>query len=314
MNHENDDQDRNLSDLAETLERVLSHAANEPLLTKRMEPYLSPRPANIYTDEAEAKDLERHIHKFLDKIEPQQKLIITRDGELHSSRDRIRTYQFDISNELTDCFHVCRNAVCRLHMFYITHENVKVNREFWVDMSEEDTKVYGDLMAKSFWEALEIATVRLVSYWDRVGQLLDFVFFNIRQYERDGFPAVVERIKKNFATTFPDLASDASYKAFVEYTNSEKPVGFKWLTRRRNLAIHSTRFRPHEDTRDAMFEYEFNHFETRVIRNLALKSPKEELELIHAHLAKAAELFRGVFELASLGLDLIKEEVNSRGQ
>ena len=303
-----------MSDLVETLTRVMSHAANEPTLIKRMEPHLSPRPANIYTDKADAEDLERHVHKFLNKIEPQQKIIITRDGEPLSPRDRIRTYQVDISNELTDCFRVCRNAVCRLHMFYITHESVRVNRDLWVNMSEGDAMVYGDLLAKSFWEALEIATVRLVSYWDRVGQLLDFVFFNIRQYERDGFPAVVERIKKNFAATFPDLASDASYKAFVEYANSEKPTGFKWLTRRRNLAIHSTRFRPHEDKRDAMFEYEFNHFETRVIRDLALKSPKEELELIHEHLAKAAELFRGVFELSSLGLDLIEEEVKSRGR
>ena len=62
-----------------------------------------------------------------------------------------------------------------------------------------------------------------------------------------------------------------------------------------------------------MFEYEFNHFEARVIRDLALKPPKEELELIHAHLAKAAQLFRGVFDLASLGLDLIEKEVKSRG-
>ncbi len=63
-----------------------------------------------------------------------------------------------------------------------------------------------------------------------------------------------------------------------------------------------------------MFKHEFNHFEARVIRDLALKSPKEELELIHSHLTKAAELFRGVFELSSLGADLIKEEVTSRGR
>ena len=176
MNDEGDDQDRNLSDLVEILARVMSHAANEPTLIKRMEPHLSPRPANIYTDEADAEDLERHICKFLNKIEPQQKLIITRDDEPLSLRDRIRTYQFDISEELTDCFRVCRNAVCRLHMFYITHESVRVNREFWKNMSEEDAMICGDLLAKSFWEALEIATVRLVSYWDRVGQLLDFIF------------------------------------------------------------------------------------------------------------------------------------------
>lgn len=312
MSDEDDDQERSLNDLVETLTRVMSHAANEPMLIKKMELYLSPHPANIYSDEADAKDLTQYIRKFLNRIDPQLKLIIGCDGEPPLQRDKIRTYQIDISNELTDCFRVSRTAVCRLHMFYITYESVMVNRDWWVDMSEEDAKTYSHLLSNSFWDALEISTIRLVSYWDRVGQLLDFVFFNIRQYERDGFPAVIERIKKNFAVTFPDLASNASYKAFVEYANSEKLTGFKWLTRRRNLAVHSTRFRPYEHRRDIMFEYEFNHFETRVVRDLALKSPKEELELIHSHLDKAAELFRGVFELANLGLNLIEEEVTSR--
>jgi hypothetical protein len=139
------------------------------------------------------------------------------------------------------------------------------------------------------------------------------VFFNIRQYERDGFPVVPERIKKNFAPTFSEVR-DPNWKALLEYANSEKPSGFKWLVRRRNLAIHSTRFHPLDDKRDALFEYEFNHYEARVIRDLALKSPKEELEIIHLHLAKAAELFRGIFDFVLLGLDLIEQDVTSRGR
>jgi hypothetical protein len=62
-----------------------------------------------------------------------------------------------------------------------------------------------------------------------------------------------------------------------------------------------------------LFEYEFNHYEARVIRDLVLKSPEEELEVINLHLAKAAELFRGVFDFARLGLDLIEQDVTLAG-
>lgn len=51
-----------------------------------------------------------------------------------------------------------------------------------------------------------------------------------------------------------------------------------------------------------------------MIRDLALRSPKAELEIIHLHLAKAAELFRGVFDFARLGLDLIEQDVKWRAR
>lgn len=314
MDDSGNDEDHDLDDFVETLSRVMSHAANEPLLIKRIERYLSPSPAHIYNSDEEAADLTRHVQKFTNRLEPEQRLLITKIGELPSWDDRIRTYHMDISNELTDSFHVCRTAVCRMHMFYIALETTQTNRDLWVNMSDEDAEIYAHVLNRSVWEALEIATIRLTSYWDRVGQILDFVFFNIRQYERDGFPAVLERIKKNFAPTFPEIASDASYRALLEYANSEKATGFKWLVRRRNLAVHSTRFRPHQDKRDAVMEYEFNHYRARVIRDLALKTPKEELEIIHGHLARAAELFRGVFDLACVGLDVIKQDVSTRGR
>lgn len=95
-------------------------------------------------------------------------------------------------------------------MFYITLECIQTRPEFWTNMTEESSRIYARALSRSFWDALEIATIRLASYWDRVGQLLDFVFFNIRQYERDGFPVVLERIKKNFASTFPEVVGDTS--------------------------------------------------------------------------------------------------------
>jgi hypothetical protein len=311
-----DEKDRDdspeLDGVAETVARILSYAVNEPVLMQRAEEIFAPRPANIFADAVEAEKLERYVQGvFVERFGKVDGLIVLEHGQSREP-ERVRTYHIDIANELTRSFHVCRRATCRLHMLYIGLECLRTRPEFWIDLTEEESQLYAGALTGSFWDAVEIATIRLVSYWDRVGQLLDFVFFNIRQYERDGFPAVLARIKKNFAPTFAELDAHPSYNALVEYANSEKTSGFKWLTRRRNLAVHSTQFRPHEDKRDVLFEYEFNHYEARVIRDLALKSPKEELELIHVHLTKAAELFRGAFDLAKLGIDLIEQDVGSR--
>jgi hypothetical protein len=308
----NRDDAPNLDDVAEIVARILSYAANEPVLIQKAEKIFNPHPADIYVGAAEAEELERHIQGvFVERFGPVDRLIVLEHGQTPEP-ERVRTYHIDIANELTRSFHVCRRAVCRLHMLYIGLECLRERPEFWIGMTEERSELGAKALTDLYWDAVEIATIRLVSYWDRVGQLLDFVFFNIRQYERDGFPAVLERVKKNFAPTFAELVAHPSYKALIEYANSERPSGFKWLTRRRNLTVHSTQFRPHDDKRDALFEYEFNHYEARVIRDLALKSPKEELELIHVHLAKAAELFRGAFDLASLGIDLIEQDMGSR--
>jgi hypothetical protein len=299
-------------DFVEAIANVLSHAINEPGLIQNVEKYFSPHRANIFNSDDEREDLTRHIEEFTDKFGRIDGFVILVKDET-PPRQRVRAYPIDISNELARSFHVCRSAVCRLHMFALAVGNLRAHPN-WFNMTEEHIRIYARVLEGYFWNALEIATIRLASYWDRVGQLLDFVFFNIRQYERDGFPVVLERIKKNFAPTFSEVVRDPNWKALVEYANSEKPSGLKWLLRRRNLAVHSTSFRPHEDQRDdALFEYEFNHYEARVIRDLVLKSPEEELEVIHLHLAKAAELFRGVFDFARLGLDLIEQDVTLAG-
>jgi len=258
-NDDNDDRENAVKDFAETIADVLSHTLNEPALIQRIERYLSPRPANIFSSDDEGEELIRHIDKFLGKCGPrEEQLIMIPKGKMPPSK-RVRTYPLDITNELTASFHRCRSSVCRVHMFHITLDAVQTRPQWWTSMTEEDSQIYARTLSGFFWDTLEIATIRLASYWDRVGQLLDFVFFNIRQYERDGFPAVLERIKKNFAPTFSKVDRDPNWKALLEYANSEKPGGFKWLMRRRNLAVHSTRFRPHEDTRDTLFDYEFNH-------------------------------------------------------
>jgi hypothetical protein len=67
-----------------------------------------------------------------------------------------------------------------------------------------------------------------------------------------------------------------------------------------------------DDHDDAIFEYEFDHYERRVINVLAIRESGEELLDIHSHLASAALLVPFVIELATLGLDSVAREIRSR--
>jgi len=91
-------------------------------------------------------------------------------------------------------------------------------------------------MTEVFWEHAEISYIRLASFWDRIGQFLDFVFFIIRQYKSDGFPSVMDRIHSNYMRLIPELASSSFWTELRKYQTSEKTDGFQWLVRRRNLA------------------------------------------------------------------------------
>jgi hypothetical protein len=84
-------------------------------------------------------------------------------------------------------------------MYFIGTEGVARHPESLISRlpAEAERECY-EMTRRSFWEYAEIGYIQLVCFWDRVGQLLDFIFFNIRQYERDGFPAVIDRIAVNY--------------------------------------------------------------------------------------------------------------------
>ena len=54
-------------------------------------------------------------------------------------------------------------------------------------MSKEQSEFYAVSLTGSFWDAVEIATIRFVSYWDRLGQPF-ICLLQHSQIERDGFP------------------------------------------------------------------------------------------------------------------------------
>lgn len=81
----------------------------------------------------------------------------------------------------------------------------------------------------SFWEHAETAYIRIASFWDRLGQILDFSYFNIRQFDRNGFSAVIDRIYSNVIPMNKRLADNRGWKAVRKFQTNETEDGLKWL-------------------------------------------------------------------------------------
>lgn len=166
----------------------------------------------------------------------------------------------------------------------------------------EALKDLQDAMSEMFWEHAETSYIRLASFWDRIGQLLDFVFFNIRQYERNGFPSVLSPIRSNYVPLFLDLDFSEPWNDLWNYQKSENVDGLGWLIRRRNLLVHSLHLEPMEvgEKENAIFSSAFNHLDEAVRKKLKPGSPKAELDYLHTHLAAAARLFPDVVALCQI--------------
>src|SRR5262249_10897073 len=153
----------------------------------------------------------------------------------NGQRETLPTYDTYFSaalGEALENFQRCRRSICRSHMLCLAGEYM---RKLDPPQQGEATNFYKKATGELFWEHAETSYIRLASFWDRIGQLLDFVFFNIRQYERDGFPAVMDRLRVNFVLVNDQIDNCEAWKLLRAYQTSEKPEGLNWLLRRRNL-------------------------------------------------------------------------------
>src|SRR5208282_3944766 len=127
-----------------------------------------------------------------------------------------------------------------------------------------------------------------------------FAFFNIRQYEHDGFYAVMERISKNFIAMNQTNVRSATWARLRKFQASGQPDGLQWLLSRRNLLVHSLHLRrPRENEPDnPIFTSAYNHLEQAVRNKLRQGTAEEEVSLLHQHLSAAATLFPDAVEVA----------------
>ncbi|MGY8904898.1 MAG: hypothetical protein ACKVIH_10155 [Burkholderiales bacterium] len=284
------------SRFAAVLGEALAHAASEPILLARLEEFFSPQPARLAESSEEETQLNSQIHRVVAAFGGAPRLIIQ---EIDASKPMYDTYMSAALSEAMAVFHRARRSVCRAQAFMIgAHMLGSATNLFEEPVSGEHRAAMRRNADAVFWEHAETSFIRLASYWDRLGQILDFAFFSIRQYERDGFSAVIDRIRANVLRMNPDYEVDTSWRELWSYKKSEREDGLQWLLSRRNLLVHSMHLReqlPSHD--DELFESAFNHLDARLRRDLAPGTQAKEVERLHMHLSHAARLFAHVLKL-----------------
>jgi len=120
------------------------------------------------------------------------RLIFRKTGD---SLPEFDTYGDAAIDEVVSSFERCRRSICRTHVCFVASEFYKQEPDVFIQqIGPKERRGLSSAMEEVFWEHAETSYIRLASYWDRIGQFLDFIFFNVRQYERDGFASVMNRI------------------------------------------------------------------------------------------------------------------------
>jgi hypothetical protein len=280
-----------------------------------LEEFFSPKPSTLA---GEGKDAAVKLQKRCSSViqsfggQPERVLIIrASDGSDDGKTEHFDAYPGAAMSEMVSLFHRTRRSVCRCQMLLVGNGFLKDNPDLLNEALPSDIrKSVFDMLDEQFWEQAETAYIRIASYWDRVGQMLDFVFFNIRQFERDGFTAVIDRIHTNFVPLDKHLAELQEWKDLRAFQTSDREDGLKWLLRRRNLLVHSLYLRPFEERNietdsswAPLFSFEFNHLEKRIKDKLKPGSSAQEVERLNIQLARAADLFPSVLRLCEYAAD-----------
>ncbi len=291
-----------MNDVADIIGSAMSYVANEAILLAKMEEYFTPKAAKLWeTDEEEF--ITTKLNKAVVNMGGAPESILMKFGDPLPVCD---TYPEAALREVITAFNRARKSVNRAHLFKIGSQMQREHPDWFSESKDNElNSMLLGVSENAFWEHAETAYIRLASYWDRVGQLLDFAFFRIRQFERDGFSAVFDRIRTNVIQINTSLGASDSWKAIRKYQTSEKDNGLKWLLRRRNITVHSLHLRAIQEPIDeGAFKPMYNHLEEKLNARLAPRTPAEEIELLHTHLSEASALFTSVIDVVEYSFDL----------
>jgi hypothetical protein len=284
--------------LAKVLGNVLQLSANEGLVAAQLEAFAIFHPMPAELDLTKGSALQSKLSYLSTALGGPPRLIITKQGETPPQFD---TYADAAIREAIDAFMLARSSVCRTHIYLIGSALIKQRPELMnLPQDPEIRRIIVTQVEAYFWEHTETSYIRLASFWDRVGQLLDFAFFNIRQYEHDGFYAVMERISKNFIAMNQTNVRSATWARLRKFQTSGQPDGLQWLLSRRNLLVHSLHLRPPRENEpdNPIFTSAYNHLDQAVRNKLRQGTAEEEVSLLHQHLSAAATLFPDAVEVA----------------
>jgi hypothetical protein len=282
-----------------SLETVLGEAVsfvrNEALLLVRYEMAQERKFATLWLENNDG-DFDKRINRVLEHLGGPKEVYLLRTGQQPPPADN---YPEAAMREAFAVFSRARNSVMRAHLF-MTGSSLLAEQPDLVGLPEHP-EASAHLIKKAqdaFWEHAEAAYIRLSSFWDRVGQVLDFAFFNIRKFDQNGFTAVMDRIHSNAVPMNNPLKYSTGWKRLRFFQGSEKEDGLKWLLQRRNLFIHSLHLHPVEADEEGVFKSQFNHLEATHREKLRPREPAEEVALLMGQLDRAGALFSDFLTIA----------------
>ncbi|MBG6078887.1 Cthe_2314 family HEPN domain-containing protein [Rubrivivax gelatinosus] len=279
------------------LSNALTLVASEPVVLAQYELTARHEFAQLWPDDHRAA-FDARVNNVVEHLGGPPPFYVVKDGKKPPPSDK---YPEAAMSELFAVFSRARNSVLRAHIFNAGSLMLAQNPDLLETPQDPASRQL--LVAQTqhaFWEHAEAAYIRLYSYWDRVGQVLDFAFFNIRKFDQNGFNSVMDRIHANAVPMDDQLKSSRSWKQLRDFQNSNKEDGLKWLLQRRNLVVHSLHLHPLPEDEDSVFTSQFNHLEKAHREKLRPRAPAEEVRLLVNQLNKAGELFESVLRVVLL--------------
>lgn len=289
--------------LYQLLGEVVAHIGNEPVLLVNYERLQEDAFARIWNKEGK-KEIQERLDAAALHLGGPPKLYLLRTDESPPPEDG---FPGAALQEVLDVFHRARKSVIRAHMYWLGNRMATEQPAFF-SSDPKMAKALLEVSNEAFWEHAETAYIRLASYWDRVGQVLNFAFFNIRSFKHEGFQSVMDRINDNFVKMDDRLKSSSAWKLLREFQCSSKEDGYKWLQERRNLLVHSLHLQPippDDDSRfpeggsdsNTVFTSQFNHLDHAHREKLRPRDQEGEVSLLLNQLNMAAVRFKTFLRL-----------------
>ena len=208
--------------LATVLSNAVSFVTNEALVLAQYEVVQEGKFATLGRD-GDSGDFDKRINRVIEHLGGPPEAYLLVDNEEPPPADN---YPEATMREVFAVFSRARTSVLRAHLFE-AGSSLLAEQPNLLDLpkNSDAAPLFIKRAQSAFWEHAEAAYIRLYSFWDRVGQVLDFAFFNIRKFDQNGFNAVMDRIHSNAVPMDNRLKNSGSWKLLRSFQISEKEDG-----------------------------------------------------------------------------------------
>jgi hypothetical protein len=286
---EADEEDTTQQDrLMKVLGNAVAYVTNEAVILAQYEIVQEGRFPKLWPSNDNG-DFDKRMNRVTEHLGGPPEFYLLRNDQEPPLADN---YPDTVMREVFDVFQRARRSVLRAHMFMTGSALLAENPDMMdLPQNSDASALFVRQAQAAFWEHAEAAYIRLYSFWDRIGQVLDFAFFNIRKFDQNGFTSVMDRIHANAVPMDERLKNSSSWKRLRSFQTSEKEDGLKWLLQRRNLVVHSLHLHPVAANEEGVFKSQFNHLDAAHREKLRPREPAAEVALLIGQLTKACELF-----------------------